>query len=217
MVTVMNDSDRRFVCAIARRIVGEQDAGDVAQETLLLAHRNRERFRGEASYRTWLYRIATTAALTHLRTQRRRRLDRTVSIDDAGPLPVDDRQRPTPEDELVRAEQAAQVRARVDALPPAYRDVLQLRFMQEMSELEVADALAISVANVKVRAHRARHALRGALTPAAQASPATPAASPAPARTARSSGTVAAIGPARRSARRSAPPARTAPATRSAA
>lgn len=215
MVTVMNDSDRRFVCAIARRIVGEQDAGDVAQETLLLAHRNRDRFRGEASYRTWLYRIATTAALTHLRSQRRRRLDRTVSIDDAGPLLVDDRQRPTPEDELVRAEQAAQVRAGVDALAPAYRDVLQLRFMQELSELEVADALSISVANVKVRAHRARHALRGALTPADRSAAAD--ATSAPARTARSSETVAAIGPARRSARRSAPPARTAPATRSAA
>lgn len=214
IVTVMNDSDRRFVCAIARRIVGDQDAGDVAQETLLLAHRNRDRFRGDASYRTWLYRIATTAALTHLRSQRRRRLDRTVSIDDAGPLPADDRQRATPEDELVRAEQAAQVRAGVAALTPAYRDVLQLRFMQDLSEVEVADALAISVANVKVRAHRARHALRGALTPADRL--ADPAA-PAPARTARSSETAAAIAPARRLARRAAPPARTATATRSAA
>lgn len=209
-MTVMNDSDRRFVCAIARRIVGEQDAGDVAQETLLLAHRNRERFRGDASYRTWLYRIATTAALTHLRSQRRRRLDRTVSIDDAGPLPADDR-RPTPEDELVQAEQAARVRAGVEALAPAYRDVLQLRFLQDMSELEVADALAISVGNVKVRAHRARHALRGALTVVP------PSPEPAPARTARSSGTAAASAPARRPARRSAPPARTASATRSAA
>ncbi len=207
----MNDSDRRFVCSVARRIVGEQDAGDVAQETLLLAFRHRDRFRGDSSYRTWLYRIATTAALTHLRTQRRRRADRAVSIDDAGPLPADDR-RPSAEDELVRAEQAAQVRAGVAALTPAYRDVLQLRFMKDMSEVEVADALDISVANVKVRAHRARHALRGALTQA----PAT-SATPAPARTARSSGTVAAIGQARPRARRSAPPARTATATRSAA
>lgn len=212
----MNDSDRRFVCAIARRLVGEQDAGDVAQEALLLAHRHRDRFRGDASYRTWLYRIATTTALTHLRVQRRRRLDRMVSLDDAGPLAADDRARTSPELALARAEQAAQVRAGISALTPAYRDVLRLRFMDDLSEVEVAHALSISVANVKVRAHRARHALRGALTAEAPRGALT-AEAPAPARTARSSGTAAAIVPARPPARASARPARTAPATRAAA
>lgn len=212
-MTVMNDSDRRFVAAVARRIVGEQDAADVAQETLLLAHRHRDRFRGEASYRTWLYRIATTAALSHLRTQRRRRLDRMVSIDDATALlpPAGDAgagETESPEAALERAEAARRVRDGIDALAPAYRDILTLRFMQDLSENEVADALDISVANVKVRAHRARHALRGVLT----GEPA-----PAPARTARSSGTAAATAPARPRARRAAPPPRTETATRSAA
>ena len=61
-------AERRFVYAVARRIVRDDaDADDVAQDALLLAHRYLGAFRGDAGFRTWLYRIATTTALGHLR------------------------------------------------------------------------------------------------------------------------------------------------------
>src|SRR5690606_30629071 len=66
--------ERGFVYAIARRIVGSpEEADDVTQDALLTAFRNRDAFRGEAKYRTWLYRIALTAALGHLRRRSRSR------------------------------------------------------------------------------------------------------------------------------------------------
>jgi RNA polymerase sigma-70 factor (ECF subfamily) len=52
------EQDRRFVYAVARRIVSDEDAAnDVAQDAMLLAYRHRDRFRGDSRYRTWLYRI----------------------------------------------------------------------------------------------------------------------------------------------------------------
>src|ERR1700749_3039800 len=73
---VFGPAERDFVYAIARRIVGTPEAADdVAQDAMLLAFTHRDAFRGDARFRTWLYRIAATAALGHLRKLRRSRED----------------------------------------------------------------------------------------------------------------------------------------------
>jgi RNA polymerase sigma-70 factor (ECF subfamily) len=148
--------ERRFVYAVVRRIVGsDADAEDVAQDALLLAYRHLASFRGEARFRTWLYRIATTTALGHLRRTRRARLH----------VPADELRLADPaktaDAALAEAELDALVRRAVDALDPPYRDVLRLR--ADANEAEAAAQLGISVANVKIRAHRARKQLRDAL------------------------------------------------------
>ncbi len=148
--------ERRFVYAVVRRIVGsDADAEDVAQDALLLAYRHLASFRGEARFRTWLYRIATTTALGHLRRTRRARLH----------VPADELRLADPAKSadavLAEAELDALVRRAVDALDPPYRDVLRLR--ADANEAEAAAQLGISVANVKIRAHRARKQLRDAL------------------------------------------------------
>jgi RNA polymerase sigma-70 factor, ECF subfamily len=148
--------ERRFVYAVARRIVqNDDDADDVAQDTLLLAHRNLGSFRGESRFRTWLYRIATTTALGHLRRSKRARLQ--ISIAD---LQLVDPGK-SAEQTVGDAELDELVRGAVDELEPPYRDVLLAR--AEASEVETAEQLGISVANVKVRAHRARKQLRTVL------------------------------------------------------
>lgn len=148
--------DRRFVYGVARRIVRtDEDADDVAQEALLIAHRNLGSFRGEAHIRTWLYRIATTTALGHLRRTRRGREHVPVAdvalADPSG----------SAEASLAEAEMGVLVREAVAMLAPLYRDVLLAR--ADSSESEVAASLGISIANVKIRAHRARKQLREAL------------------------------------------------------
>ncbi len=148
--------ERRFVFSVARRIVQtDEDADDVAQDALLLAYRNLASFRGDARFRTWLYRIATTTALGHLRRTKRARLH--VSI---GDVPLVDPGK-SAEATIADAEVDALVRRSLDELEPRYRDVLLAR--SEANEVEAALQLGISVANVKVRAHRARKQLREVL------------------------------------------------------
>lgn len=152
--------DRGFVYAVARRIVGSpEEADDVTQDTLLTAYRNREAFRGESRYRTWLYRIAFTTALGHLRRRGRSRESLAVNDDGLNYQIAD--LAPSAEDRLLEAERAVRVRDEVAKLAPPYRSVLVAR--AEATEPEVAEQLGLSIANVKVRAHRARNQLRAAL------------------------------------------------------
>jgi RNA polymerase sigma-70 factor (ECF subfamily) len=170
-LTVMNDLDdktsktrlvfgaaeREFVYAIARRIVGPQAADDIAQDAMLLAYVHRDAFRGESRYRTWLYRIAATAALGHLRKRKRSR-EQLALDQDAMPAPIDPAA--SPETQVAEREAALVAAQVLDALDPKYREVVVLR--TELSEAQTAARLGISVANVKVRAHRARAQLRTA-------------------------------------------------------
>src|SRR6476620_309949 len=78
---------RAYVKSVAMKYVrNEQDADDVAQDAMLLAHRYRDSFRGESRYSTWLYRVTATAALMFLRRQRRlsRELPASGTTDEEG-------------------------------------------------------------------------------------------------------------------------------------
>jgi RNA polymerase sigma-70 factor (ECF subfamily) len=156
------EQDRRFVYDVARRIVGDPDAAaDVAQDSLLLAYRHRDRFRGESLYRTWLYRIAVSAALSHLR-RRRRTSAREALVVGEGDGPVEPS--PSPEQQVAAGEAVARACRALAALDDQFARVLQLRFLDDLSEAEVARALGLSLATVKIRTHRGRHALRAALS-----------------------------------------------------
>lgn len=152
--------ERDFVHAVARRIVrSEQAADDVTQDAMLLAFRHRDAFRGDARYRTWLYRIATTTALGYLRRGRRAHeclapTAAAVGRDIADPTP-------SPEAVIGEREIVAHARRAVEQLPPRDREVVLLRV--ELGEAETATVLGISVANVKIRTFRARQRLRRAL------------------------------------------------------
>lgn len=154
-------ADRGFVYAVARKIVGSpDDAEDVTQEALLLAYRYRDAFRGGSRYRTWLYRIAATTALGFLRKQRRSRVrveaDHEYSIIDRTPDPSK-----APDALIAEAEDRALVRTALSELAPSYRAILLARCTA--TEVAVAKDLGLSLANVKVRAHRARKQLRATI------------------------------------------------------
>jgi RNA polymerase sigma-70 factor (ECF subfamily) len=150
--------ERELVYAIARRIVGSPEAAeDVAQEAMLLAFVHRDAFRGDSRFRTWLYRVAATAALGHLRKLKRSR--EVLSLDpDAVPALLDPS--PSPEAIVAHREAVAIANRLLAELEPAFREVVVLR--SEYSEAETAKRLGLTIANVKVRAHRARARLRTA-------------------------------------------------------
>lgn len=161
MDPTLTPAHQGFVFSVARRILRDDDAAqDVAQEALLLAHARRHQFRGDASYRTWLYRITATCAFTWMRKRRslRRRTDAFAEHLRLAPP------QPEPPDELLaRRRERDRLGTAVAALAPIYRAVIDLRVNDDCSEQEIADALDLSVSAVKVRAFRARNMLRASL------------------------------------------------------
>ena len=148
---------------LAFRLTGdEEDARDVVQESYLRAYRGLQRFRGDAQFSTWLYRITANCASTQLGRRARHRHD---ELDDE--LPDD------------RAAGPRQPRGRRStprpcatgstwpwpALPPRLRAVVVLRDVYDLPHEAIAAELGISVSAAKVRLHRARRRLREDLFP----------------------------------------------------
>ncbi len=142
---------------LAYRLTGnEEDARDVSQEAYLRAYRAIKRFRGDAQFSTWMYRITANCAATYLGRRSRHRHD---VLDDAVPL-ADPR---TDHDPQLRAD-ASDLRNRLaralEDLPPRLRSVVVLRDVYDLPHEAIAAELGISESAAKVRLHRARNKLR---------------------------------------------------------
>ena len=144
------------------------DAGaaeDVAQETFVRAWRGLGRFRGESAFKTWLYRIATNVARTHLdrRGRQARIADRSLD-DEAEPLQAGDVPSPAPDAEtsLVRREEIDRALAE---LPDELRVALILRDVEGLDYKEIAGVTGAPIGTVESRIFRARRRLRTLLRP----------------------------------------------------
>jgi len=177
LVERLKTGDRDAFGALLRRYQGKvyrlamnmtrspQDAEEVTQDVFLAVYRKIGDFDGRAAFSTWLYRVATNAALMKLRG---RRSEPHLSIEEEGPAFAPDGHfaRPVadwselPEDRLLSAERRRVLEQAIDALPPDYKAVVVLRDVEGLSNQEVAEILGATVLAVKSRLHRARLALR---------------------------------------------------------
>jgi RNA polymerase sigma-70 factor (ECF subfamily) len=146
------------------RLVREADVEDVTQEVFLKVNASLAEFRGDSSLSTWLYRIATNAAIDHNRKSSTGLKEQTAEEhlpDDSmteesmavDPTPPQDRQ-------LIRKEMNDCIKGVVDGLPENYRTVLILSDLEELTNNEIAEVLDISLETVKIRLHRARTRLK---------------------------------------------------------
>src|SRR5882724_1842821 len=151
---------------LARRITGNgQDAEEVVQDAFWTVVRKIDTFRGESAFGSWLYRIVANAAYQKLRGRPGGR--RELSLDELLPF-FDESGHVTPtadwsprvDDPSLQAELRTALTAAIDELPAAYRTALVLRDVEGRSNLEIAEALGLSVPLVKTRVHRARLFLR---------------------------------------------------------
>jgi len=144
------------------------DAEDVAQEAFLKAYRHLASFRGEAKFSTWLVGIALNEARGRLRRDGGVRMESIDQMSEEGdhvlPAILHD-WREIPSQTLERKEVRQMLQAAIAGLPNIYREVFLLRDARELSMIETAEALTISISNVKVRLHRARMLLQKTLTP----------------------------------------------------
>ncbi len=148
--------------ALARRLTGStEDARDVVQEAYLRAYRSVGRFRGDALFSTWLYRIVANCAATHIGRRRLHGHDHLGAHDDV----IDTR----PDYDPTLLGDVAALRVNLDAairdLPPRLRSVVVLRDMYDLPHEAIAKELGISVTAAKVRLHRARRRLREQVLP----------------------------------------------------
>jgi RNA polymerase sigma-70 factor, ECF subfamily len=156
---------------LAIRITGsEQDAEEAVQDAFWSVMQKIDTFRGDSSFGTWIYRIVSNAAYLHVR--RRRQASVEISLDQVLPSFDEDGRHvgvitdwsSSIDDPAVRAELRSVLGSAVSELPAQYRAVFVLRDVEGQSTAEVADALGITVATVKIRVHRARLFLRKRLS-----------------------------------------------------
>lgn len=154
------------IYAFGMRMCGHrEDAEDVFQDTLLTVFRKIESLREPKALSTWLYRIVANACLLRRRRSKfapehelslESLLPEGGLVEDGPALPAGG----DPESDAYRRELADALEKAVRDLPPHYRIVWVMRDVEGLDTLETADALGITEANVKMRLHRARLALR---------------------------------------------------------
>ena len=131
-------------------------AEDVAQEAFLRAYRALGQFRGQSTFRTWLYQIATNVA----RTQSARSRDRKEAQEPESPH---DRERPSEENVERRVIAHDQLRRALKELPDDWREALVLRDIEGLEYKEIAELLKIPIGTVESRIFRGRQRLKAAL------------------------------------------------------
>lgn len=151
----------------------EADSEEVVQDVFLSLFRKIDSFEGRSRLGTWIYRVATNAALIK---RRGKRAEVEVPLEEHLPTFREDGHREgdrallladwsqTPDEELMTLETREALNRAIAGLPDGYRVVLLLRDMEGVSNEEAAIVLGESVASVKSRLHRARMALREQLT-----------------------------------------------------
>jgi RNA polymerase sigma-70 factor (ECF subfamily) len=152
----------RVSCSILKN---DAEAEDVMQEAYVRAYEHLEQFEGRAQFRTWLTRIAVHEALA--RAGRRKRFYAIDSPDDHLDGDLMDHFSTTgrsPEQQAANSELRHLLENAIERLPDLYRCVFMLRDVEQMSVEEVGRILNLSESTVKVRLHRARRALRKAIT-----------------------------------------------------
>lgn len=157
---------RRRIAALALGMLrNRDDALDIVQETFTKAYQNLDRFKGDAAFYTWVYRIAYNLCIDH---QRRESKQPQVSLDmdDRGETHAPALDGPPPDQPFERArdaEIAERVREAIKDLTPDHRAVILLRELEGLSYAEISQVLDCPKGTVMSRLHYARRQLQGRL------------------------------------------------------
>ena len=151
-VSIVNEYSPSLYAHAMMRLGEPRAAEDAVQETFLRAYRAMPRFDGEFHLRAWLHRILTNVCFDEGDRRRRevRTLDRMAAFVDPAVPPADEVV------DLDRAFAQREVASALASLPEAYREALELRYVEQLSFREVADVTGVSEENARARVHRGR-------------------------------------------------------------
>ncbi len=175
MLRVKTGDESAFGCLVQkyrRPLVGfmyrlchnPSTAEELAQETFLRVYRSRTTYEPSAKFTTWLYRIATNLAVNHARDTRHERPENTLRLDEpdqeTGSTPDLADESLTAEEQILKRERLAAIRARVNALPERQRVAVIMHKYQQMDYREIAGVLKLSESATKSLLFRAYETLR---------------------------------------------------------
>lgn len=146
-----------------RFVLNKEDAEDISQEVFIEAYRSLDSFRQESKLSTWLYRIAVTKSLDHLRKKKRKKrfssLKRVIGINDpAEELPTPSSE--TPDEVLSGSERVEVLQHALDALPDNQKTAFLLSKYDGYSNQEIAEIMQTSVSAIESLVHRAKKNLQ---------------------------------------------------------
>jgi RNA polymerase sigma-70 factor (ECF subfamily) len=157
----------RIFARVSQLLKNKQDAEEVTQDAFIRAQRGLDSFRGDASFSTWLYQIATNLAHNRYWYWFRRKRDQSISLDqplgEDGDLTLENlmpSEGENPAEATVTQEFVDRVSECMHDLNEKHKEVLILRNVKNLSYDEIAEQLEISVGTVKSRIARARESLR---------------------------------------------------------
>ncbi|MCB9765304.1 MAG: sigma-70 family RNA polymerase sigma factor [Alphaproteobacteria bacterium] len=152
-----------MVCGMVR---DREEARDLTQEAFIKAYHNLNRFRLEASFYTWLYRIAMNVAIDHVRKHKKHQateFDESIATRDADGGIDPNHHVGDPGRELARKQLQQRILDALDTLSPDHRQIIVLREVEGLSYKEISDALEVPEGTVMSRLFYARKKLQGLL------------------------------------------------------
>jgi RNA polymerase sigma factor (sigma-70 family) len=143
-----------------KMVNNREDAMDITVETFAKAFEKLDKYQPEYAFSTWLFRVATNNCIDFLR---KKKLN-TVSINQ---MTDDEEDRPlqikadtlNPEETSIKKQQSAEIKLLIESLPPRYRNLLTLRYFDELSYEEIAQQLDLPLGTVKAQLFRAKYLL----------------------------------------------------------
>lgn len=153
--------EKKVYALAVRMCKNPHDAEEAAQEAFLAAWQGLKFFRGDASFSTWLYRLASNACIDHLRRAQRHSAAAGPSLDDEETfLDAEDTSTPTPHAAAEAGETRRLIEEGLRSLSPEHREVLILRELHQLSYEEIADTLGVDSGTVRSRISRGRKNLQ---------------------------------------------------------
>jgi RNA polymerase sigma-70 factor (ECF subfamily) len=138
-------------------------AEDFFQETWIRVLERGHQYDGKSRFEAWLFAIARHLVIDWQRTKKMQSLDALTDPEQERPLQFANESEPSPLRQVLAQESEMNVQASLGKIPAIYREVLVLRFQEELQIEEMAGVLSIPVSTVKSRLYRGLEALRGAL------------------------------------------------------
>lgn len=149
-----------LVFSLSFKLTGNRElANDVAQEAFIRAWKAIEKFRGDSTFGTWIYRITVNTAWT-LRKKAKKHYSLNIE-DTQEPVVIDEKK--DPELVAINSDLSVVLRKALNQIPLEQRIIVELKNIEGRSHKEIADYLDISVTAAKVRLHRAHQKLRNIL------------------------------------------------------
>lgn len=146
---LMEKYQEKVYWVIRRMVIDHESSDDIAQETFVKVWKNLDKFKGESKLYTWIYRIATNEALTHLRKKKRRFF---LSIGD-----VENELMSTLEADIYYSGDVIQLKLQkaILTLPEKQRLVFNMKYFEELKFREIAEVLEVTVGSLKAQYHHA--------------------------------------------------------------